>query len=54
MNIIKILDTYGHDSSIGGRDSTIIYTMRRHNIKKIITADKGFLKVSEIDVINPT
>ncbi|MHA1457890.1 MAG: type II toxin-antitoxin system VapC family toxin [Promethearchaeota archaeon] len=40
-------------SSIGGRDSTIIYSMDRHKVKDIITNDKGFEKVELITVHNP-
>jgi len=52
-NILQILKKYGNISSIGGRDSTIIYTMNRYNITHIITNDKGFNKVDSLKIHNP-
>jgi len=52
-SILRILHKYGNISSIGGRDSTIIYSMTRHKVRDIITNDKGFEKVSSITVHNP-
>ena len=51
--VLKNLYKYGIRSSIGGRDSTIIYTMNRHKVKNIITNDKGFEKVESLLVHNP-
>ena len=52
-NVLKILNEYGTVSTIGGRDSTIVYSMNTHNVKDIITNDKGFEKVDFINVHNP-
>jgi predicted nucleic acid-binding protein len=52
-SVLQILYEYGKNSSIGGRDSTIIYSMNRHKVKDIITNDKGFEKVELITVHNP-
>ncbi len=52
-SILRILHKYGNISSIGGRDSTIIYSMTRHKVRDIITNDIGFEKVSSITVHNP-
>ena len=51
--VLKILKKYGNISSIGGRDSTIIYSMTIHEVKDIITNDKGFEKVNSIKIHNP-
>ncbi|TFG12236.1 MAG: PIN domain-containing protein [Promethearchaeota archaeon] len=52
-NVLQILFKYGTTTSIGGRDSTIIYSMNRHKVKDIITNDKGFENVEFITVHNP-
>ncbi|MHA1150399.1 MAG: hypothetical protein ACTSR8_19440 [Promethearchaeota archaeon] len=52
-SVLKILHRYGNMSSIGGRDSTIIYTMNSYKVKDIITNDKGFEKVDSINVHDP-
>lgn len=52
-NVLRILHKYGNISSIGGRDSTIIYSMTRHKVRNIITNDKGFEKVKSITIHNP-
>lgn len=52
-SVLQILSAYGTTTSIGGRDSTIIYSMNRHEVKDIITNDKGFENVEFIKVHNP-
>jgi len=52
-SVLQILYKYGMSSSIGGRDSTIIYSMNHHKVKNIITNDKGFEHVELITVHNP-
>lgn len=52
-SVLQILYKYGKNSSIGGRDSTIIYSMNHHKVKDIITNDKGFEKVESITIHNP-
>lgn len=52
-SILTILIKYGNISTIGGRDSTIIHSMDSHNVRNIITNDKGFENVEFIEVYNP-
>ena len=52
-SILQILFKYGPTTSIGGRDSTIIYSMNRHKVKALITNDRGFENVEFITVHNP-
>ena len=52
-SVLKILSKYGTTTSIGGRDSTIIYSMNHHEVKDIITNDRGFENVEFIHVHNP-
>jgi predicted nucleic acid-binding protein len=52
-SILQILFKYGPTTSIGGRDSTIIYSMNRHKVKTLITSDKCFENVEFITVHNP-
>lgn len=52
-NVSKILFKYGNITTIGGRDSTIIYSMTSHKVSNIITNDKGFQKVDFIEAHNP-
>jgi len=52
-SILTILIKYGNISTIGGRDSTIIHSLGSHNVRNIITNDKGFEKVEFIEVHNP-
>lgn len=51
--VSKILFKYGNITTIGGRDSTIIYSMTSHKVSNIITNDKGFEKVDFIEAHNP-
>ncbi|TFG10480.1 MAG: PIN domain-containing protein [Promethearchaeota archaeon] len=52
-SVLQILFKYGTTTSIGGRDSTIIYSMNRHKVKDIITNDRGYENVEFITVHNP-
>jgi predicted nucleic acid-binding protein len=52
-NLLEILHHYGHSTSIGGRDSSIILSMEKNNIQNIVTNDGGFNYVDNITVINP-
>ena len=52
-SVLRILHKYGNISSIGGRDSTIIYSMTCHKVRNIITNDKGFENVKSITIHNP-
>ncbi|MBI2498941.1 type II toxin-antitoxin system VapC family toxin [Candidatus Woesearchaeota archaeon] len=49
---IDLLAQYNH-TGIGGRDATILATMKRLDIKKLLTHDKSFKKIDFIEVIDP-
>ncbi len=40
-------------TGIGGRDATIITAMRKQEVERIITHDKAFKRVREVNVIDP-
>ena len=42
-----------HQTGIGGRDSTIIATMKEKSIDKLVTHDQSFKKVDGIEVKDP-
>lgn len=42
-----------HQTGIGGRDSTIIASMREEKIDKLMTHDQAFKKIDGIDVLDP-
>lgn len=46
------LSNFSH-AGIGGRDATILSSMKKLNIKKICTHDKSFQDIPEIEVIDP-
>ena len=50
---LKIFGDYGYTTTIGGRDSTILYTMKCHSITEIITNDQGFQTVKYIHCHDP-
>lgn len=49
---IDMLTRYSH-FGIGGRDATILATMEKFKIKKLLTHDKAFKKVDFVEVIDP-
>ncbi|MBI5332217.1 MAG: type II toxin-antitoxin system VapC family toxin [Candidatus Aenigmarchaeota archaeon] len=49
---IRLLCEYSH-AGIGGRDSTILASMRKHKIKTIATHNISFKKVDWLDVLDP-
>ena len=51
-NIFNELINYSH-TGIGGRDATIINSMKALNITEICTHDKIFQKIPDIKVIDP-
>ena len=51
--ILNYLNSYGLKTSIGGRDSSIIYSMKLHSIPNIISNDKAFHQVKNIKFLNP-
>jgi len=52
-DILEILSKHGMTTPIGGRDASIIHSMRRHKIEKIITHDEDFDNLPGITVLNP-
>lgn len=49
---IDLLKTYS-TQGIGGRDGTIIACMKENNVERLVTHDKAFKRVEEIEVIDP-
>ena len=49
---IDMLSSYTH-TGIGGRDATILATMKKFNVKQLVTHDKAFKKIDFIQVIDP-
>jgi|SRR3989338_5942859 len=49
---VEALSEYSH-TGVGGRDATIIATMKKLGIKNLLTHDKTFKKIDFIDVIDP-
>ena len=52
LESIELLSRYSH-TGIGGRDATILATMKKQGIKQLLTHDKAFRKVDFIEVIDP-
>lgn len=52
LDSIDTLAKYTH-TGIGGRDASIITTMRKKGIKKLVTHDQDFKKIDSIEVIDP-
>ena len=51
--LLEVLNIHGHNTTIGGRDSSIIVSMRLHKINNIITHDDGFRSVDDINIHDP-
>lgn len=49
---IHLLSQYSH-VGIGGRDATILATMKKLDIKTVVTHDAAFKKIDFINVIDP-
>lgn len=49
---IDMLCKYSHNG-IGGRDASILSTMKRKGMKKIVTHDDSFKNVDFIEVVDP-
>lgn len=49
---IDMLKTYS-TQGIGGRDATIIASMKENDIEKLLTHDKAFKRIEEIKVVDP-
>jgi uncharacterized protein len=52
LDSIEALAQYTH-TGIGGRDASILTTMKKKKIKKIVTHDKAFKKIDFVEVIDP-
>jgi len=53
LGSIDLLSQYTH-TGIGGRDSSILATMKKLGIKQLISHDGAFKKIDFIEVIDPT
>lgn len=42
-----------HQTGIGGRDATIIASMKEEGVEQLLTHDKAFERIEGIDVIDP-
>lgn len=51
-NSVEILSQYTH-TGIGGRDATILATMKKLDIKKLLTHDQSFKPIDFIEVVDP-
>ncbi len=49
---LALLAEHSH-MGIGGRDATILASMKKLGIKKLVTHDKAFQKISNIEVVDP-
>ena len=49
---IRLLHKYSHEG-IGGRDATILATMKNKNIKEIATHDASFRSIDWLKIIDP-
>ena len=52
LESIEILSRYSH-TGIGGRDATILATMKKLGIKQLLTHDRTFTKIDFIEVVDP-
>ncbi|MBI2675843.1 MAG: type II toxin-antitoxin system VapC family toxin [Candidatus Aenigmarchaeota archaeon] len=52
LESVEMLSSYTH-TGIGGRDATILATMKMLNIRQLVTHDKSFRKIDFIEVIDP-
>jgi len=53
LEVLDILIHYGITTTIGGRDSSIISSMKKNKVHNIITHDKGYSHVTDINVHDP-
>ncbi|MHA1679623.1 MAG: type II toxin-antitoxin system VapC family toxin [Promethearchaeota archaeon] len=51
--VLDILEKYGTTTSIGGRDASIIHSMKRYKVVDIISNDKGFSSIPNINLHDP-
>ncbi len=52
LDAVEFLSAHSHHG-IGGRDATILASMKRLGITKLATHDRAFRKVSGIEVVDP-
>ena len=52
LSSIEMLAQYTH-TGIGGRDATILATMKKLGIKQLVTHDSSFKKIDFIEVTDP-
>jgi len=52
LDSVKLLSIYTQ-TGIGGRDATILSTMKKLNIKELLTHDSSFKKINFITVVDP-
>jgi len=50
---VRLLSEYTH-AGIGGRDATILATMKKLDLKRLMTHDKSFSSIDFIEFIDPT
>ena len=53
---VETLLAYAYSEGLGGRDATVIASMKFHNIKKIVSHDDVFKRLAnklELEVIDP-
>lgn len=52
LTSIEMLSKYNH-TGIGGRDATILATLKRHQTDNLVSHDKAFSKIDWIHLIDP-
>lgn len=52
LDSVEMLSQYTH-TGIGGRDATILATMKKLGVGKLITHDKAFKKIDFIEIMDP-
>jgi len=50
---MEVLEEY-YEYGIGGRDATILASMRRRRVKRIATHDRNLLSIVDIERVDPT
>jgi predicted nucleic acid-binding protein len=50
---MQVLEDY-YEYGIGGRDATILASMRRNGVKRLATHDRNLLSVLDIERVDPT
>jgi predicted nucleic acid-binding protein len=50
---VDILLQYGMESSIGGRDASILLSLEKNGMTELISHDQGFLRVEHVNLHDP-